>query len=470
MNVTRETVNARWTAFWAVLLLFVSTQPTGALQEEDAREADALPADTVEVADFPGGVEEIDRVVAVVGDTAILLSELRTTMFQLRSEGARVPAEDSPQWLPFARQVLAAQIDVLIFLQQAKRAGVTADEGRVDQVADDFYERTRSQFATDEEMMQAVEESGMNMLQYRQLLRGMAGAEVVQQDYRFQLERRSDLPPVIVTEEEIQEYFAENSGDQPPRPALVSFNQMVVTPTPSGEARDSAVLRTILVQNDLSSGVDFAVLARRYSDDEATRDQGGELGWMSRENLVKPFSDAAWRSRPGQTIGPVQTQFGLHFIKIERQRGAERFLRHILLRPVIKEEDIEKARTLAVEIADSLAAGIDPERLMGYYRGRVADEDIRFDNMTAASVAGRFSGEAATDLANPTPGRVYGPLEWSRGGPTEFALIHFLTYRPEGPVELADVRDAIRQSLRAAKQIDVMLSEIRANTFIDLKL
>lgn len=455
------TVNARWLVVSAALLLWPVVRPASALQEGD---------EPVEVAEFPAGVEEIDRVVAVVGDTVILISELRTTMFQLRSEGARVPAEDSPEWLPFARQVLMAQIDALLFLQEAKRAGVTPDEERVDQAADDFYEQQRSQFSTDEEMMQAVEGSGMNMLQYRQLLRGMAEAEMVRQDYRIELERRSDLPPVIVEESEIAAYFEEYGADQPPRPALVSFNQLVVTPTPSGEARDSALARTLLVQSDLAAGEDFGVLARRYSDDEATRDQGGELGWMTREGLVKPFSDAAWRGRPGQTIGPIQTQFGLHFIKIERQRGAERFIRHILLRPEIKDADIEEARTLAVEIADSLAAGVDPEQLMGYFRGKLADEDIRVDNVTASSVASRFSGDDATALTNPTEGKVYGPLEWERGGPTEFVLIHVLTYRPEGPMALDDVRDAIRQSIRTQKQIELVLSEIRANTFIDLKL
>ncbi len=440
--------------------------PLSGLQENEP----AAP-DTVPTTEFPPGVEPLDRIVAVVGDTAVLLSDIQVTLYQLQARGARVPPEGTERWDDFAREVLEAMIDDLIYLQQAKNAGVTVPEDRVTEMADSYFAERRSLFSSDDEMMLAVEETGMNMLQFRQMLRSQAHAEGLRQAYRFELEQRTDLPPVIVSEEEVEAAFDEFAQNQPPRPALVSFNRLVVTPLPSGEARDSVLARTIRVQNDFANDEEeFSVLARRHSDDEGTREQGGELGWMSRDLLVKPFGDAAWTTRPGQTVGPVQTQFGLHFIKIERQRGSERFLRHILLRPEIKEEDIEEARTLAIQIADSLRAGSDPERLVALFRGQVADEAIRFDDVSLASLVSQFTGAGAeSGLTAPTEGTVYGPLPMERGGPTEFGLVHVLTFRPEGPIEIGDVRDQIRQSLRTRKQIDIILQEVRSNTYIDVR-
>ncbi|MCY3601017.1 MAG: peptidylprolyl isomerase [Gemmatimonadetes bacterium] len=439
--------------------------PLAALQENEP----AAP-DTVEATGFPSGVETLDRIVAVVGDTAILLSDLQITLYQLQGAGARIPPEGSERWKTFADDVLEAMIDDLIYLQQARNAGVTVPEDRVTQMADEIFAERRSRFSSEDEMMLAVEETGMNMLQFRQMLRSQAQAEGMRQAYRFELEQRDDLPPVIVSEEEVEAAFEEFAQNQPPRPALVSFNRLVVTPNPSGAARDSVLARTIRVQNDFANEEEFSVLARRHSDDDGTREQGGELGWMSRELLVKPFGDAAWGARPGQTVGPVQTQFGLHFIKIERQRGAERYLRHILLRPDITEEDVEEARTLAIQVADSLRAGADPERLVVVFRGRVADEAIRFDDVSLASLVSQFTGGGAeSGLTAPTPGTVYGPLPIERGGPTEFGLVHVLSFRPEGPIELNDVRDQIRQSLRTRKQIDIILQEVRFNTYIDVR-
>ncbi|MDE2943572.1 MAG: peptidylprolyl isomerase [Gemmatimonadota bacterium] len=439
--------------------------PLSGLQENEP----AAP-DTVRATEFPPGVETLDRMVAVVGDTAILISDIQVTLYQLQARGARVPPEGTERWDAFAREVLDAMIDDLIFLQQAKNAGVTVPEDRVAEMADSYFGETRGQFSSDEEMMLAVEETGMNMLQFRQMLRAQAHAEGMRQAYRIELEQRTDLPPVIVSEEEVEAAFEEFAQNQPPRPALVSYNRLVVTPLPSGAARDSVLARTVRVQNDFANEDEFSVLARRHSDDEGTREQGGELGWMNRELLVKPFGDAAWGARPGQTVGPVQTQFGLHFIKVERQRGAERFLRHILLRPEIKDEDIDEARTLAVEIADSLRAGADPERLVALFRGQVADEAIRFDDVPLGSLVSQFTGAGAeSGLTAPTAGTVYGPLPVERGGPTEFGLVHVLTFRPEGPIEIGDVRDQIRQSLRTRKQIDIILEEVRSNTYIDVR-
>ena len=445
--------------------IVTAAAPAAGLQEE----AEAPAPDTTVSMAFPEGVVELDRIIAVVGDTAILMSDLRVTLYQLRAGGAGIPAEGSPEWTQFAGEVLTAMVDDLIFLQQAKIAGVTAGEDRVEEMADQYFEQTRSRFSSDEEMMLAVEETGMNMLQYRNMIRAQAEAEALRQTYRVQLEERSDLPPVIVSEEEIVAAFDEFAQSQPPRPALVSFNRLVVTPSPSGEARDSAIARTFVIQNELANAEEFSVIARRHSDDDDTREQGGELGWMSRDLLVKPFGDAAWGARPGATVGPVQTQFGFHFIKIERQRGSERFLRHVLLRPEIKPEDLEEARTLATQIGDSLRADVDPERVAAWFRGQVADEAIRFDEVPLTNLLTQFSDTGDSGIGNPVPGTVYGPLPVERGGPTEFGVVHVLSFRPEGPVELDDVRDAIRQSLRTRKQIEILLEEVRSNTYIDVR-
>ena len=99
-----------------------------------------------------------------------------------------------------------------------------------------------------------------------------------------------------------------------------------------------------------------------------------------------------------------------------------------------------------------------------------ADEDIRADDIPVNRLTERFMSEVAGALQNLVPGQVYGPLELERGGPTEFALIQVVTYRPEGPLEFNDVRDQIRQTIRQTKQLEILLAEIRANTFVDVKL
>jgi len=416
---------------------------------------------------FPPGVQEVDRLVAIVGDTALLLSELRQEMFRLQAGGAQIPAEGTDAWDRFARQVIDAAADQLIILQEAKRAGLSPQAQQIDELAESYYQQARQGFASDEELQEAVEGAGMNMLQYRQMLRARAEAESLIQSYQISLQQRTDLPTVVVDEAEVEAYFEQNFASQS-RPSLVSFNQLIVGPAPSGAARDTAIARALRARQEIIDGEEFAVVARRHSDEESTREDGGELGWLRRDDVVKPFGDAAWNAPPGSVVGPVETRFGLHLIRIENARGGERFLRHVLIRAEIKDSDIEAARELAAAIRDSLEAGVDPERLQRI--PGVLDEQLRFDNIQVTQLAGRFGETSREALASPEEGRVYGPFEVQGGVRPEFALIQVVRFRPAGPVQLDEVRDGIRRELRMSKQIDLLLSGVRANTFIDVKL
>lgn len=439
-----------------VVSVFMSSA-IGAVGQEQTPRADP----------FPPGVQEVDRVVAIVGDTALLLSELRQEMFRLRSGGAQIPAEDTEAWYQFARQVIDAAADQLIILQEAKRAGLAPQPQRVEQLAEGYYQQARQGFDSDEELQRAVEEAGMNMLQYRQMLRANAEAESLVQGYHYSLQQRTDLPPVVVDETEVEAYFERTFARQS-QPARVSFNQLIVVPAPSGAARDTAIARALRARQEIVDGEDFEVVARRHSDDASTRETGGELGWLRRDDVVRPFGDAAWGAGPGAVVGPVETRFGLHLIKIDNARAGERFLRHVLIRPEIQDSDVEDARELAAALADSLEAGADPERLQR--TPGVLDEQIRFDNVQVTQLADRFGDASREALSSPVEGEVYGPFEVQGGTRPEFAVIRIVRFRPAGPVQIDEVRDQIRREIRLGKQIDLLLSEVRENTYIDVKL
>ena len=88
---------------------------------------------------------------------------------------------------------------------------------------------------------------------------------------------------------------------------------------------DSAAVRSLSEQilQRARSGEDFAALAGTYSEDESNRDKGGDLGFFKRGTMVKPFEDAAFGGNPGDIIGPVETTFGLHVIKIVGRKFEE---------------------------------------------------------------------------------------------------------------------------------------------------
>jgi peptidyl-prolyl cis-trans isomerase SurA len=418
-------------------------------------------------ASAPDSALLVDRIVAVVGDTAVLLSELRLEMFRIQAQGAQVPPEGTAEWLTVARQLLAAAADRLILLQHAKRSGITAGDTEVESYTDQLFRERRRQFASDEEMQQAVESSGMNMLQYRQQLRNEARAEILLNRYRGSLESGGVLPAVAVSEDEVLAVFERDFADQQ-RPATVSFNQIIVMPVPGEEAQDSAIARARTAYEEIEAGDDFEIVARRHSDDPGTRDQGGELGWLRRTALVRRFAAAAWSAPAGVVVGPVQTRFGLHLIKIETIRRDERFLRHILIRPEIVEADLEEARDFAASLADSLRAGSDVERLKR--DPAVVDEETRFDDVLVEDVGERFGPAYARALQTARAGDVVGPFQTGGGLNPEYAVLQVLDSRSQGVFELEEVADILRSRIRTQKQLDRYIRDLRERTYVEVRL
>jgi len=85
---------------------------------------------------------------------------------------------------------------------------------------------------------------------------------------------------------------------------------------------DSDTVRSLAadILRRAKSGEDFAELAQTYSEDESNRDKGGDLGFFKRGAMVKPFEEAAFAANPGDIVGPVQTTFGLHVIKVAAKK------------------------------------------------------------------------------------------------------------------------------------------------------
>lgn len=411
----------------------------------------------------------VDRVVAVVGDTAILRSEVREELLRLRSRGITVPEPGSPRYEQAEREVLQGLIEQTILLYHAKRVPDLAPaDAQLEEEVDRRFGEIRGQFSSDEALQAEVEQSGMNMFQFRQMLRSQARAEILLQNFRGWLAQGGELPAVAVSETEIRDYF-DRFGAGETRPATISFDRILVDPEPDSVAADSARSLAVQALEEIRADTEFEVAARRYSNDEGTRAEGGDLGWLRREQVVPAFADVAWAAPPGRAVGPVRTRFGYHVIKVENTRASERKLRHILIRPEIDEEDVARARERAVALADSLRAGADPARLAR--RHDLREDEVRFDEVPMDQLLNRFGAEYARRLAQPESGEVVGPFESSgETGQPVFVVIRVRDFKPEGPYDLEDVRDRIRNELLQRKQFARYLENLRDETYVEVRL
>lgn len=405
-----------------------------------------------------GGTELIDGVVAIVGDTVLLLSDVQAEMMNLQAAGQQLPADPAARER-LAREIMESRITDLILLEAAQDAGITASEAQVQQAVEDDLRSVRRRFNDSEvALQQALARSGMTLEEYRaQLAEQHRNRQVIE---AFMAVRTRNRARPLVSEDQIREFFEAQRAGLGTRPATISLRQAIVQPEPSDSARRAAELEAEEVLRELSQGADFEVLARRFSDDEGTREHGGDLGWFRAGRMVPEFERAAFALRPGQTSGIVRTDFGYHIIRLERVRGAERQARHILIAPELTEADRRIARERADSIAQAVRGGADIvqiARAQDTPSGEIEIERIPMDRLPPAY---------ETALRNASEGEVVGPIEIESPAGSSWAVVRVTGRQAEGAYTIDDVRDQIRDRLQQQLMIEQIVEELRREMYV----
>lgn len=450
--------------------LLLAAGPVGAQEPDSVRPGAGIDRPTLpESPSALGGdsLELIDRVVAVVDDTVILHTEVVEEILRRRTQGLTIPRDPS-RYQELYRSTLEQLIQDALVLQKAKQLGLVVDPDQLDQMVEQRFQSIRGNFDSDEAMREAVERAGMNMFQYRQELREAARKELLKDRLRRYLIGNEMLPPATVSGEEIRAFFQERFASAR-RPATITFDRLLVPPVPTEAEQGRAHEEAREALREIREGTSFQVAARRYSDDPGTRERGGELGWVRRSEVVGSFAEAAWKAPPGRAVGPVETPFGFHIIKVENVRGGERQLRHILIRPEITDDDVGRAEELARALRDSLEAGADPRELAE--RHDLPDEQIHVEDVPLDDLGGSFGRAYRRALEGASAGEVIGPFrtEGAFGLPT-FVVMGVREYREAGSYTLEDVRDRIREQLLLQKQLDEYVKRLRSQMHVEVYL
>ncbi len=438
----RTALHPRWTASLPLLLWTTFALP-------------ATPARAQE--------EAVDRVVAIVGDSVLLWSQLSQAESQRRQSGQPVPEAGTPEHDEFLETLLQALIATQIVLQAAAQDTLLeVDEDRVDAALQEQLTRVESGYGSRAEMERALEAEGLSMQSYREMRREDIGQGMLVELY---MQRYGDQGAVEVSEAEVRNAFEEGRSVLQQRPATVSFKQIVVTVDPSDSTLAEARGEAEELLERVRAGEDFAALAGEHSQDPTSAAAGGDLGWFRRGFMVDEFEDAAFSLLEGGISDVVETQFGYHIILVERVRFAERQARHILIRPEIGPRDIGRARVFASELAERARAEDFDALIDEYHDPSLPDSATVPQRQIAQMLAPAYIAA----LTGREPGEVVGPIQFTWEQDEIFAIIKILEMREAGEYSYDDLAPQIRASLMRQKREEVLLDGLRAKTYVEIK-
>ena len=284
----------------------------------------------------------IDEVVWVVGDEAILKSDVESERLNAQYEGRRFDGD------PYC--VIPEQLAVQkLFLHQAEIDSIEVSDQDV--LAE--VERRTNWFIDQMGSKEKVEEYfNKTSTQIREMLR-----ETVRNSFLVQKMQQKIIGDVKLVPADVRRYFKNLPQDSIPYvPTQVEVQIITVEPKIPQEEIER-VKKTLRDYTDrVESGeISFALLARMYSEDPGSARRGGEYGFQGRGQLVPEFANVVFNMTDPKKISKVfETEYGYHIAQLIEKRGDRVSYRHILLKPKVEEKELEKALVHLDSIANRI--------------------------------------------------------------------------------------------------------------------
>lgn len=282
----------------------------------------------------------IDEVIWIVGDEAILRSEVEEQKLRAQYEGTPIQGD------PYC--VIPEQIAInKLFLHQAILDSVEVSESSVMNQVENRMNFFIAQIGSKEKM---EEYFGKKTTDLRSDLRTTIREQMIIQQMQQKL-----VGNIKSTPSDVRRYFNSLSADSiPTLPAQVELQIISFEPPVPIEETNRIKERLRDFSERINTGSsDFSVLARLYSEDTESAKRGGELGFMGRGQLVPEFATVAFNlTDPKKVSRIVQTEFGYHIIQLIEKRGDRLNCRHILLKPRISQTDKDNAILRLDSISD----------------------------------------------------------------------------------------------------------------------
>lgn len=409
---------------------------------------------------------DVDRVVAVVAKKPILFSEVVEQVNYARARGLQIPTDSAGQ-LAIARDILGQMVDKELLIAVARDYSLTVPEAEVAPAVDRNIQNIRGQFPTEAEYRTALAREGFGTPEeYRRRSLDEATREALQTKAIDTLRALGRLAPVNVTEREVAEAFERLRGQLGPRPATISFRQIVVAPTPSDSSRARARALIDSLRVALEAGADFDSVARAYSADGSAA-VGGDLGWNRRGRMVPAFDQMMFALLPNRISPVVQTEYGFHIIRVDRVRPGEVRARHILVSPVVAPADVQHARLRADSALALWRAGTPYDSLVVRFHDpaeeKTIPEGVPVDSLPVEYRVGLRTVPSAgfsEVFALPQPGSTS----------NKWVLAQVIESKPAGEHSLDEFQERVRAQLKEEKSTRRTLDALRREYYVSLRL
>nr|WP_294776978.1 peptidylprolyl isomerase [uncultured Flavobacterium sp.] len=287
---------------------------------------------------------KVDGIIATVGDYIILDSDIDKSFLELSSQGQSV--KDITRC-----QMLGKLLEEKLYAHQAIQDSIVIKDEEV-------KEKMNEQIAYMVEQLNSME----NVIKYFK--------KDSEEDFRSELfdiiktnklttEMRNKIVNAVeITPEETRNFFKSiPQEDLPVFGAEMEVAQIVITPKITDEEKQRVINRLKEIKAEVLAGSSFKTRAVIYSDDRGSASNGGFYKINRKTQFVKEFKDVAFSLGEGEISEPFETEYGYHIIMVEKIKGQEVELRHILMMPKVSDAALKEAKEKITSIKNKIESG-----------------------------------------------------------------------------------------------------------------
>jgi peptidyl-prolyl cis-trans isomerase SurA len=275
--------------------------------------------------------EKVDGVVAVVGDYIVLDSDIDLEFIQLKAQG--IDTKNITRCELFGKQ-----LEDKLYAHQAIQDSIVVTDAEVNSYMNEQIDAMVEQVGGMDKVLKFYKKK--NEEEFRSYF-----YDIIKMNKLTSQMQKKIVDEVTITPEEVRNFFKAIPADEIPTfGAEMEVAQIVVKPVITEEEKNRVIEKLKEIRQDVLTGSSFFSKAVLFSEDPGSSSNGGFYKMNRKTQFVKEFKDVAFSLAEGEISEPFETEFGYHIIMVEKIKGQEVELRHILISPKVSSQAIKDAK------------------------------------------------------------------------------------------------------------------------------
>jgi peptidyl-prolyl cis-trans isomerase SurA len=275
--------------------------------------------------------QRVDGIVATVGDYTVLDSDIDKAFLEIEGSGGSV--KDITRC-----QMLGKLLEDKLYAHQAIQDSIVVKDEEVKEKMNQQIDYMVEQLKSMENVVKYFKKNNEDEFKTELF-------EILKQQKLASEMQKKIIDPIQITPEETRNFFKKiPESERPMLGAELEIAQIVIAPKVSQAEKQVVIDRLKEIKKQVQEGASFTTKAVLYTEDPGSRASGGFYKINKKTPFVKEFKDVAFSLQEGEISEPFETEFGFHIIYLEKVKGQDLELRHILMMPKVSYDALKEAK------------------------------------------------------------------------------------------------------------------------------